>query len=357
VNVVVIDDTPVMLARLKKLVQTLSGCDVLPFGNALDALAWCVVNEADLVLVDYLLPDMSGLDFVQRMRELPHNSEALSIMVTQDQERSLRRLALEIGVNDFLTKPFDQAELQARVQNMLVLRRRHKALAARAATLGDEVKRAASSVHSREQDALQCLAIAAEYRDPETHEHILRISRYSELIARELGLPASDCELVFHAARLHDVGKLSIPETILVNPGKLTPDEFRTMRTHTVHGHHILAASGSRVLRAGAEIALSHHERFDGSGYPGGLRADAIPLFARIVAVADVFDGLTTQRPYKDPHDIDSAAKRIGDGAGSDFDPACVSAFFRAWDTVVAIRTRYSEPTESRAASTPRKVA
>jgi response regulator RpfG family c-di-GMP phosphodiesterase len=206
VNVVVIDDTPVMLARLKKLVQTLSGCEVLPFTNALDALAWCIVNEADLVIVDYLLPDMSGLDFVQRMRELPLNSEALAIMVTQDQERSLRRLALEVGVNDFLTKPFDQPELQARVQNMLALRRRHKALAARALMLGDEVKRAAGSLHAREQDALQCLALAAEYRDPETPEHILRMSRYSELIARELGLPALECELIFHAARLHDVG-------------------------------------------------------------------------------------------------------------------------------------------------------
>jgi putative two-component system response regulator len=266
-------------------------------------------------------------------------------MVTQDQERSLRRLALEIGVNDFLTKPFDQAELQARVQNMLALRRRHKALAARALMLGDDVKKAASDLHSREQDALECLAIAAEYRDPETREHIMRISRYSELIARELGLPASECELIFHAARLHDVGKLSIPETILVNPGKLSPDEFRVMRTHTTHGHHILAASHSRVLRAGAQIALSHHERFDGSGYPAGLRADGIPLFGRIVAIADVFDALTTRRPYRTTHGVDSAAERIREGIGSEFDPACVSAFFRAWDSIVAIKARYADAT------------
>jgi putative two-component system response regulator len=263
--------------------------------------------------------------------------------VTQDHDRALKRLALQVGVNDFLTKPFDQAELQARVRNMLTLRGRHKELAAHAAALAEDVARAASHVRRREQEALECLACAAEHRDPETHEHILRLSHYSASVARELGLPSSECELLLQAARLHDVGKLAIPETILLKPGRLEPDEVQIMRTHTVHGHRILADSSSAILRAGAEIALCHHERFDGSGYPAGLGADAIPLYARIVAVADVFDALTTRRSYKVALDVERAADAIRERSGADFDPACVTAFSRAWEEVLEIKARYAE--------------
>jgi response regulator RpfG family c-di-GMP phosphodiesterase len=343
VNVVVIDDTPVMLLRLERLVQTLSECRVIPFSNALDALAWCAVNEPDLLIVDYLLPDMSGLDFVQRLQQSPRNNEVPVVIVTQDHDRAVRRLALQIGVNDFLTKPFDQAELQARVRNMLVLRGRHKALAANAAALAEDIERAAGGVRLRESEALECLACAAEHRDPETHEHILRLSHYSALIARELGLPSSECELLLQAARLHDVGKLAIPETILLKPGRLEPGEVRIMRTHTTHGHQILADSASAILRAGAEIALCHHERFDGSGYPAGLQTNAIPLYARIVAVADVFDALTTRRPYKEAWDVERAARAIREAAGTEFDPACVTAFLQAWQQILEVKARYAE--------------
>ena len=227
--------------------------------------------------------------------------------------------------------------------NMLMLRGRHKALAAQTATLADEVERASSDIRLREQEALECLACAAEHRDPETHEHILRLSHYSALIAAELGLPYSECEILLQAARLHDVGKLAIPEKILLKPGRLEPNEIETMRTHTTHGHRILADSASAILRAGAEIALCHHERFDGSGYPLGLAGDAIPLYARIVAVADVFDALTTRRPYKAAWDVERACAAVRDASRSDFDPACVDAFFRAWEHILEVRARYPE--------------
>jgi response regulator RpfG family c-di-GMP phosphodiesterase len=163
------------------------------------------------------------------------------------------------------------------------------------------------------------------------------------LIASELGLPSSECELVLQAARLHDVGKLAIPESILLKPGRLETHEVQIMRTHATHGHKILADSSSAILRAGGEIALCHHERFDGSGYPAGLRGGAIPLYARIVAVADVFDALTTRRAYKEAWDVERAARAMREGCGSDFDPACVTAFFQAWQQVLEIKARYAE--------------
>jgi putative two-component system response regulator len=231
---------------------------------------------------------------------------------------------------------------------MLTLRARHNALAARAASLANEVNRAAAALRAREQEALSCLACAAEFRDPETYEHLLRMSHYSESIARRLGLPASECELILQAARLHDVGKIAMPDHILLKPGALTEEEQRIMKSHTVLGHQMLSASASPILRAGAQIALSHHERFDGSGYPAGLAGDAIPLHSRIVAVADVFDALTSMRSYKETWRVDRAARYIYETSGSQFDPACVGAFFDGWAEVLATKARFGEQSPSR---------
>jgi putative two-component system response regulator len=191
------------------------------------------------------------------------------------------------------------------------------------------------------------LSKAAEYRDPETGAHILRMAHYSRLIAQRLGLSVADQDLLLEAAPMHDIGKVGIMDKILLKPGKLDFDEFEIMKQHAIFGYDLLKGSSSRVLQAGAEIAKGHHEKFDGSGYPFGLAGEAIPIFSRIVAVADVFDALTSERPYKKAWTLEAAVDMLKQGSGKHFDPNCVTAFLDAWDEVLEIRQRYQEDPDS----------
>jgi putative two-component system response regulator len=229
---------------------------------------------------------------------------------------------------------------------MLALRASQKNLAQRACLLAEQVARAENAtraVAARERETLLCLGRAAEHRDPETHQHVTRMSNYSRLIALRMGLSVEEAELVLLAAPLHDIGKLGTPDNILLKPGPLTPGEFEIMKQHTVIGAGILSHGDSAVLKAGAEIALAHHEKFDGSGYPHGLKGDRIPLLARIVAVADVFDALTSERPYKAAWPVARALASLHEGKGSHFDPACVEAFVDVLDEALEIKARYQD--------------
>lgn len=342
-DIVIVDDAAITVALLKKLVSQLPEAAPLGFTSALDGLAWCEHNDPDLVIVDYLMPEIDGIEFAKRFRELPEKADTPLLMVTAAGDRDIKNRALRLGINDFLHKPFDQVELQARARNMLALRSSQKKLANRALLLSDEVAKATAAITAREHETLLCLGRAAEHRDPETHEHIIRMSNYSRLIAVRLGLPHDECELLLRAAPLHDIGKIGTPDHILLKPGKLTPEEFEIMKQHTVIGQRILANSSSPILRAGAEIAYSHHEKFDGTGYPQGLKGHDIPLYGRIVAVADVFDALTSERPYKKAWDLERACELLRSNSGKHFDPVCVEAFFDVWGEVVAIKESYRD--------------
>jgi putative two-component system response regulator len=265
-------------------------------------------------------------------------------MVTAAEARELRHRALTLGINDFVNKPFDQIELTARARNMLALRMSQKKLASRALLLADEVAKATREISNRERETLLCLGRAAEHRDPETHEHIMRMSNYSAAIGKHLGLSADECELLLLSSPLHDIGKIGTPDHILLKPGRLTPEEFEIMKLHTVIGGKILENSASPILQSGAMIAMSHHEKFDGSGYPYGRKGKEIPLYGRIVAVADVFDALTSERPYKKAWDLDRATGLIRESRGGHFDPDCVDAFFEIFDEIIEIKSRYREP-------------
>ena len=216
-------------------------------------------------------------------------------------------------------------------------------LADRAEWLAEEVRKATNQIVQRERETVIRLSKAAEYRDPETGAHILRMAHYSELIARGLDLPVADQELLLEAAPMHDIGKVGITDSILLKPGRLTPEEFEVMKLHASYGYEILKDSSSLVLQAGAAIALGHHEKYDGTGYPQGLQGEAIPIFSRIVAVADVFDALTSERPYKKAWTLEAAAAHIKAHAGSHFDPDCVRVFFEHWDEVLDIRQRFQD--------------
>lgn len=347
-RIAIVDDSDINLTLLKALVTKLGDCEPLPFQESPAGLAWCSANLPDLVIVDYMMPEIDGISFITRLRAVPGREEIPILMITANDDRDVRYEALRLGATDFLNKPVDRIEFSARVQNMLALGASRKKLADKAAWLAAEVEKATAAVHAREQELLFRMSRAAEFRDPETGAHIQRMAHYSRLIASRMGLPVEDQTLILQAAPMHDVGKIGTPDHILLKPGRLTPDEFAEMKRHAVIGFELLTGSESVVLQAAATIALSHHEKFDGSGYPYGTAGDAIPLFGRIVAVADVFDALTSARPYKEAWPLERAADFLRAGAGSHFDPVCVEAFIGAWDEVLLVRANFQDEHEVR---------
>jgi len=331
-KVVIVDDVQLNVSLLKALVAKLPDAEPVCFTDPQHALDWCLANDPDLLIIDFMMPGLSGTELTQRFRKRYPDTPVL--MVTANHELELRYDALNKGVTDFLNKPINSTELLARAKNMLALNRSHKHLA-------EEVRKATAQIIAQERETIFCLAKAAEYRDPETGAHILRMAHYSGLIARELGLSEADQSLILQAAPMHDIGKVGTPDMILLKPGRLTPPEFEVMKEHATIGYEILNANSAPLLKVAALIAHTHHEKFDGSGYPRGLHGDDIALFGRIVAVADVFDALTSERPYKKAWGLEDASKLLRDSAGSHFDPACVQAFFAAWQDVLKIRRTY----------------
>jgi putative two-component system response regulator len=316
-QILIIDDVEFNLILFKAMVRQHSSAQIHPFSSPLEGLAWARVSDPDLVIVDYMMPEMNGIDFIHAFRQLPGKVSTPILMVTANDQKKVCREALGAGATDFLTKPVDKVEFQARIKNMLTLRDAQKKLADHSAWLAEEVRRATLEIVDRERETVLRLTKAAEYRDPDTGAHISRMAHYSALIARELGLSVFDQTLLLEAAPMHDIGKVGIADAILLKPGRLNDDELAVMRTHPVLGYQLLNGSSSKVLQTGADIALGHHEKFDGSGYPSGLVGEAIPIFSRIVAVADVFDALTSERPYKKAWPLAQATDFLKASVGS----------------------------------------
>lgn len=329
-TVVVLDDQRTSRTVLTQLLRTLDwAVDVVAFEDGLTCLEWAKGHAPDLVLADYKMTGLNGIDFTRSFRALPHCLEVPVLMVTGLQDRDVRIAALEAGATDFLVKPVDHHECRARCHNLLIMHYQRQLLKHRADWLEVKVSEAVQAVHVREREMLLRLAKAGEYRDEDTGRHVDRMARYSRIIADGLGLAIDDREVIELAAPMHDIGKIGVPDEILLKPGAHTPAETRIMRQHTVVGYEILKGSPSKYLQTGALIALHHHERYDGSGYPNGLTGESIPLPARIVAVADVFDAMTSVRPYKQAWPIDEAIRYIRQQVGAHFDPACADVFLR----------------------------
>ena len=319
-TVLIVDDNPTNLMVLRHLVGRMDNCDPLTMSSGEEALSWCQQNTPDLILTDYMMPGMDGLSMVKSLRAMPHIQDIPVIMVTTSDMKEVRQNALEGGATDFLAKPVDPAETRARIQNLLKLRRAQRQLREVAA-----------------QDLVIRLSHIAESRDPETGKHIERMAFYAQIIANRLELGPEIEERIFLSAPMHDIGKVAIPDHILLKPGKLTPEEFDIMKTHAARGADFLQGSELPLLQMAHDIALGHHEKYDGSGYPSGLAGDAIPMAARIVAVADVFDALTSSRPYKPAWEIERALDFMRAQRGLHFDPQVLDAFLASLDQVLDI--------------------
>jgi putative two-component system response regulator len=329
-RVLLVDDQPANLKFLRHVLETEGYGELIAISDAAEALERFHEAEPDLVITDLWMGPLDGFDFIARIQELQPPASYLPVLVaTGDHTPEARRRALSAGARDFLTKPLSPAEVRLRVRNLLETRYLHEQMRRHNATLEDRVAERTHELEEARLEILYRLARAAEFRDDESGRHTLRVGRIAGRIAQVLGLSADAHELIARAAPLHDIGKIGIPDAILLKQDRLAPHERDVIQTHTVIGADILSGSRFALLQLAEEIALSHHERWDGRGYPNGLTREKIPLAGRIVAAADVFDALTHDRPYKRAWTVRDTLAEIEANAGTQFDPTVVEALLR----------------------------
>jgi putative two-component system response regulator len=352
-TILLVEDEPTELNMLADMLKPL-GHAVLCASSGEQALERIAKQPPDLALVDLLMPGMTGFELIKRLKLNKATSDIPIIVVSGLSDVSDRVRALEAGADEYLNKPVHPTELAVRVRTMLLARAhetlRHdyeERLVAEVAEKTGKLQKALEDLKWASLDTVFRLTRAAEYRDEDTGGHIQRISNYTAAIGERLGLEPEVVDCLTYASAMHDVGKIGIPDRILLKPGKLDADEWVIMKQHTTIGAEILQNSQADYVRTGALVAITHHEKWNGSGYPEGLKGEAIPMVGRITAIADVFDALTSKRPYKPPLPIDESLGIIRAGSGIHFDPRVVEAFFAISDKIIAIRKQFEDGAES----------
>ncbi len=331
----------------RKLIEAMlkpQGYQVMVAVDGEDCLAKVQDEPPDLILMDIMMPNMNGFEVVSKLKSQEHLSLIPIVMVTALQDVNDRVKALEVGADDFLTKPVDRMELRARVRSLLKVKAYNDHMVNYRQELEGEVakqtlalKNANVKLRDASLETIFRLARAAEYKDEDTGNHIISMSRISALIAERMGLNSEVVERILYASPMHDIGKIGIPDRILLKNGPLNDEEWAKMRMHTIFGRQILEGSTIGFLLLGEVIALNHHEKWDGSGYPNGLAGAQIPLAARIVTVADVFDALMSKRPYKPALTVEQTVDIIKAGAGTHFDPKVVDTFLENLDDIIKL--------------------
>jgi len=341
-TVLVVDDES-MNRDLVAAVLGKEGYAILHAQNGEEALEVLANKAVDVILMDVMMPVMDGFEAVRRIKAEEALKNIPIIMLTALSDKNSLKESLKLGANEFLSKPFEIDELKIRIKNMVTIKRYQDSLEEIVAVRTKELKAALESLKESERDVIATLVKASEFKDTDTAEHIERMSLYAHFIAKKLGFNEGEQELILCAAPMHDVGKIGIPDSILLKPGKLTEDEFEIMKSHAKIGFEILSVRENSILKAGREIALSHHEKWDGSGYPNSIAGEQIPIFGRIVAIADVFDALGTKRPYKEPFGDDECFRIIQEGRGSHFDPTLVDLFLEHKDEILRLKASFDK--------------
>ncbi len=359
-KIMIVDDEPLNVMTFRQHLKMEGYENFVTTSDAREALHLLRSERPDVLLLDIRMPEISGLDILRVTGLDPVLQHIPVLILTAASDPATRKQALDLGASDFLQKPIDPNELLPRVRNAIVIKKHYDMASSEAARLEQQVERRTRQLEATRQQLILCLARAAEHRDNDTGNHVIRVGRYTAIIARQMGYPDNRLEMLEQAAQLHDVGKIGIPDSILFKPGKLGNDEYELMKkhcalgrqiiepisekewnilkTHTRIGESMLHVRSSSLLMLAARIAQTHHERWDGKGYPLGLQAEDIPLEGRIVAVADVFDALSSKRPYKDPFPRQKCFDILREGRGTQFDPAVIDAFFDCADEIVEIQ-------------------
>ena len=322
--------------------------------NGKEALHKVALESPDVILLDMNMPEVNGIEVIKYLKADNYTKYIPIVVVTGEDDVNIRVQALKLGADDFLTKPPHIAELTARVRSLVKVKAYYDYMKHYQSTLEEEVRKRTKALNEAHEklknaslDTIYRLSTAAEYKDEDTSLHLQRISNYAFVIAREIGLDNEIKDSLLYSTPMHDIGKIGIPDKILLKPGKLDSDEWRIMKQHTEFGGRILKGSESDFIKMGREIALTHHEKWDGSGYPNGLKEEEIPVEGRVTAIADVFDALTTKRPYKEAFPNEKAFRIIKEERGTHFDPEIVDIFFAVQDQILDIKQQYQDDKKS----------
>jgi len=341
-NVLIVDDQLLNIKLLEKILKQAGFTNIFSTTDSRQAVPLYLEHQIDLLLLDIRMPHMNGFDVMAELNRVISNDYLPILVLTAELTLEVRAKSLENGAKDFLTKPFDQLEVLQRINNILEVRLLHNQIKHQNEILEDEVKKRTLELENSRYEVIERLGQAAEFKDNETGNHILRMSKYSRLLAQAKGLSEDQVDLIFLAAPMHDIGKIGIPDNVLLKPGKLDPDEWTIMQTHVTLGAELLSGSDEIPLMETAKnIALTHHEKWDGSGYPNGLSGEEIPIEGRICAICDVFDALTSERPYKKAWPIEKAIDLIRQESGRHFDPSLVPLFESILDEVLTYRIKH----------------
>ncbi len=343
-QILIVDDNAADIRLLESMLENNGFKSVLSTTNPSEAADLYRKSHPDLVLLAVDMPGLDGLRVMELLRKAERRSYLPVIAITPPRNEEVRAKALERGAKDFISRPFDKTETLTRIRNILELRFLHQKLQGYGSKLERRVRARTNELHETRLEIIRRLGLAAEYKDNETGLHIIRISKMCQTLAKAAGMSDREVETLLNASPMHDIGKIGIPDRILLKPGRLDPHEREIMKTHTTIGARMLGDHPSLLLRIAKEVAHCHHERWDGTGYPDGLRGEDIPLSGRICAIADVFDALTSNRPYKKAWSLEDAVAEINRGKASQFDPGLVDLFNDALDEFIAIKEEYQEP-------------
>ena len=345
-NILIVDDEPANILVLKKILEMKGYSNIVTTLDPTQALPLYLEHRSDLILLDINMPVMDGYEVMQHLRDKLNKKLPPILVLTAQHTQSFRQRALDSGALDYVTKPFNAEELLSRVHNLLAVEMANKYMRLQNEILEQKVYERTQELHDTRLQVVRRLGRAAEYRDNETGLHIIRMSKMAVVIAKAAGMDEEQCDLLLNAAPMHDIGKIGIADEILLKPGKFEPEEWAIMQTHAQIGADILSGDDSELMKMAHDIALSHHEKWNGKGYPNGLKGEEIPLVGRITALSDVFDALTSVRPYKKAWTVEDAINFIKDESGEHFEPRLVEHMVDNLEEIIKVKEQYSEPEE-----------
>lgn len=343
-SILIVDDEPANVLLLTKILNMKGYTNIISTLDSTQTLPLYIENKSDLILLDINMPKMDGYEVMNQLNSELGKKLPPILVLTAQHTQEFRQRALDSGALDYVTKPFNAEELLSRVHNLLAVEMANKYMRSQNEILEKKVAARTQELHDTRLQVVRRLGLAAEYRDNETGLHIIRMSEISVVIAKAVGMDEQQCDLLLNAAPMHDIGKIGVADHILLKPVNLEPEEWTKMKAHAQIGADILSGDDSELMKMAHDIALTHHEKWNGEGYPNRLQGENIPLVGRITAIADVFDALTSERPYKKAWSVDDAINLIKEESGKHFEPRLVDCMLENLDKIIQIKNKHAEP-------------